>query len=75
MPRGGSVLLGDATTGIAPTTSKRVGGPDHVDVKEPRTPHLTGDECAAEDADEEAEGDQTFRTGDQACESCGDSTA
>lgn len=52
-------LLGDTTARVSPTTDKCVCSSDDVPVEEPSSPHLTGYEGPAKDADEEANEVQT----------------
>ena len=68
--------VSNAAAGVAEASSEGVGGADDVLVEEAGGPDLAGDEGAAEDADEEAEGEEAFDVcngageggGDGACE-------
>lgn len=59
-------ILGDSTTGVTPSRREGIGRADNLLVKESRAPDLAGNECPAEDTDEEAQGDEPVGVGDAA---------
>ena len=50
--------VGDAAASISPASDQRIGCSHNVLVEETRRPYLTRHECAAQDSDEEAQGDE-----------------
>lgn len=64
-------LLCDTTTCVSHAGSEGVCCSDHLLVEESSAPDLTGNECAAEDTDKEPQGNEAFRSSDQASHGSG----
>ena len=60
-------ILGYPAASVPPPTSKRIRSPHDILVKEPRAPDLARDKRTTQDPNEEAEGNETSRVGDEPC--------
>lgn len=66
-----SSVLSNTATSISKASSKRVGSANDLLVEPSSAPDLAGDECTAQNANEEAQSNQALGTRDKTSHDCG----